>query len=82
MTIENGGYSDIIINASSFPLVTNTLLGNPITDIYLNMTDVGRVYQVGCFNNTTLKCVYFMCPTVLSAFYQPGSNITALFTAT
>jgi hypothetical protein len=58
---------------------TNTLLGNPIKRIFLKSDTTTRTWQAGCFNNDTLKDVYFMSPTVNDTVNVPTLN--TIFTA-
>ena len=44
-------------------------MGNPIKHIFLNFTSSGRTYDNECFKYDSLECVYFVCPSVLSAFW-------------
>ena len=83
ININNKGYQDIIVNSSTFPMNTDTLLGNTITRIYLKSDTAIRTYQANCFNNLTLKDIYFMTPNVSTTLYLPTSTqIPTVCTAT
>jgi hypothetical protein len=44
VSLTNGGYVDIIINSNTFPMNTDTLLGNPIKRIYVSNHTTNRTW--------------------------------------